>query len=119
AGASGSRTASRWLSSGLDVLQGVLGAGVAPVLRELDRVLDDPRHLAVDLLELVVGEAEPPAQLVDRVLRLAQARELVLRPVDLRVADVVADEAVGLAEEEERAAAAARVLEGLHRAGVD
>ena len=53
------------------------------------------------------------AQLLERILRLAQLLQLPLRPVDLRVADVVADEAVRLGEQEDRALALARVRERL------
>ena len=43
---------------GIDVLEGVLGLRIGPVLRELDGRLDDLRDLAIDLVELLVGEAE-------------------------------------------------------------
>src|SRR3712207_5053808 len=70
--ASASRTASRYDSSGIDELQGVLGLRVGAALRELDRAVDDLVHLAVELLELVVTEAELLAQERDRIARLAQ-----------------------------------------------
>jgi hypothetical protein len=75
-------------------------------------------HLAVQRLELVVGDLEPLAELVERVRGLAQVLQLVLRPVDLRVADVVADEAVRLAEQEDGPVTAARVLERPQRGEV-
>ena len=62
-------------------------------------------RLAVGLLELLVREAEPLAELRDRILRLAQLVDLALRPVDLRVADVVARQPVRLEEQEDGAAA--------------
>src|SRR3954463_10590235 len=52
---SASRTASRYVISGIDVLERVFGRRIGAVLRELDRRLDDLRHLGVELRELVVG----------------------------------------------------------------
>src|SRR5436853_4921879 len=56
--ASASRTASRYESSGIDVLQGVLGRGIGAVLRELDRRLDDLGHLRVELREILLRHAQ-------------------------------------------------------------
>src|SRR2546430_2710197 len=55
---SASRTASLYDISGIDVLQRVLGRRVGLVLRELDRRVDDLRHLGVHLLELRVRQRE-------------------------------------------------------------
>src|SRR5581483_1123054 len=60
-----SRTASRYESSGIDVLERVFGRGVGARLRKLDRRLDDLRHLGVELAELLVGHAGPLAQDLD------------------------------------------------------
>ena len=49
--------------------------------------------------------------MLDRILRRARFLELLLGPVDLRIADVVADEPVGVDREEDWALPAARVLE--------
>src|SRR5689334_8262204 len=65
---SASRTASRYVSSGIDVFQSVFGLRVGAVLRELDRSLDDPDRLVVERLELLVREAEAGAQARDRVV---------------------------------------------------
>src|SRR5881227_1561686 len=48
-----SRTASRYVISGIDVLQGVFGRGIGARLRERDRRLDDLRHLGVELHEVL------------------------------------------------------------------
>src|SRR5687767_14798640 len=77
-----SRTASRYVSSGIDVLQSVFRSGVGPVLRELHGRLDLGRDLRVERLELLIRELEPRAEELDRILRLALARELVLVPVN-------------------------------------
>src|SRR5215211_5521844 len=95
----------------IDVLQSVLWLRVGAVLRELDRRLDDLPHFAVDLLDLLVGDIELRAQMIERILRLARLLELLLRAVHLRVADVVTDEAIGVHGEEDRALAASRMLE--------
>src|SRR3954463_3460673 len=108
-----SRTASRYVISGIDVLQRVLGRGVGAVLRELDRGLDDLRHLGVELAELVLRHPDPLLQNRDRVARRAQLLRLVLRAIDLRVADVVAAEARDVEVHEHRALAAARMVERL------
>src|SRR3954468_14911789 len=63
---SASRTASRYVRSGIDVLQRVFGRRIGPVLRELDGGLDDLRHLGVELVELFVGDAQPTADQFDR-----------------------------------------------------
>ena len=81
------------------------------VARELDGALDHAHDLGVDRRQLVVRETELRPQLLERILRLAQLLLLALRPVDLRVADVVADEAVRLREQEDRPRALARVRE--------
>src|ERR1700749_4533020 len=77
--ASASRTASRYVSSGIDVLQGILGCRVGTVLREPDGRLDDLGPLGVELVELLVGDAELLAQHRDRVARVAQLLRVVLR----------------------------------------
>src|SRR3954468_11177554 len=59
---SASRTASRYESSGIDVVERVLGLRVGAVLRELDRLVDDPLHLAVDRVELRVLHREALTQ---------------------------------------------------------
>src|SRR3954462_1427000 len=109
AAASPSRTASRYVISGIDVLERVLGLWVGPVLRELERRVDDLVRLAVERLELV-AEAEAVAQTVDRVV-VGCLLAVLLRPVHLRVADVVPVHAVGLDVEEDRAFPGARMLE--------
>src|SRR4051794_34715933 len=111
--ASASRTASRYVISGIDVLQRVFGRRVGAVLRELDGRLDDLRDLRVELGQLVVGKADALAQDLDRIARRAQLLRLVLRAVHLRVADVVAAEAHGVEMQEHRALAGACVLERL------
>src|SRR2546423_9099866 len=45
------------------------------------------------------------------ILRRARLRELLLRAVDLRIADVVSDESIGLDGEEDRPVAARRMVE--------
>src|SRR4051812_45368538 len=86
ASTSASRTASLYVSSGIDVLQRILGLRIGAVLREVDRRLDDLVRLRVERLELAVPEAEPLAQNLDRVARGGRLTVL-LRAVDLRVAD--------------------------------
>src|SRR6478736_2619598 len=88
-----SRTASRYVSSGIDVLQGIFRSGIRAVLRELDRRLNHLRHLGIELGVVLVGHLELRAQQLDRVARLPQRARLVAVAVDLRVADVVAAEA--------------------------
>src|SRR4051794_16780380 len=83
AAASASRTPSRYEISGIDVLERVLGPGVGARLCELYGALDGLVHLALDRLDVLVGELEPPAQLGDRVVVLAGVGDLVLRPVHL------------------------------------
>src|SRR5262245_42999770 len=117
--ASASRTASRYESSGIDVLERVLGLGVGAVLRELDRVLDDLRDLRVERLELLVADPELVAQVRDRVMLLGRLADVVLRAVHLRVADVVAVHAPHLDVEEPGAFAGAHMLERLLRLRVD
>src|SRR3954464_4665065 len=78
-----SRTASRYVSSGIDVLQRIFGRRIGAALRELDRRLDDLRHLGVELTQLVVGQADALAQDLDRVARRAKLLCLILRTVDL------------------------------------
>src|SRR6186713_1147639 len=68
---SASRTASRYVSSGIDVLERVLGRRVRSGFRELDGGLDLGGHLGVDPGEVVVGELETRPEKRDRVLRLA------------------------------------------------
>src|SRR4051812_17248738 len=114
-----SRTASRYVSSGIDVLECVLGSGIGAVLRELDRRLDHVRHLGVKLRVVLVGHLELRPQQLDRVARRAQLARLVAVAVDLRVADVVAAESHGVEVDEDRPVAAARVLERLVRGLVD
>src|SRR6476661_3146145 len=118
ASASACRTAARYVSSGIDVLERVLGLRVGPRLRELDRRLDDAVHLGVERVELLVRDIEPLAQPCDRILR-GRLRAILLRPVDLRVADVVAFHAVRLHVEEERPVTGAHALERLVRRVVD
>src|SRR6266542_1746444 len=116
---SASRTASRYESSGIDVLQVVLGRGIGAVLRELDRGLDDLRHLGVELVELLVRDAELLPQQHDRIAGRAEPAGLLLVAVHLRVADVVAGEALGVEVDEDGPLAGARVLERLPRGLVD
>src|SRR5579862_8773995 len=110
---SASRTASRYVSSGIDVLERVFGRRVGAVLRELDRRLDDLGHLGVDLGELLLTDAEPLAQDLDRIPRCAQLLRRVAVAVDLRVADVVAAEAHRVEVDEDRSLAGSRVVERL------
>src|SRR5262249_455376 len=107
---SASRTASRYETSGIDVLERVLGSRPGPVLRRLDGALDRLDDLAVDRLELLVGELEPRTRPVEGVLVLPHRARLVSVAVDLRIADVVAREAGRLEEQEDRALTAPRVL---------
>src|SRR6266536_62932 len=84
AAASASRTASRYDSSGIDVLEGVLGLRVGAVLGELDRRLHDAVHLLLERLPVLRGNLEPFAQPHDRVA-LGGLVPVLLRAVDLRV----------------------------------
>src|SRR3954468_1472901 len=108
-----SRTASRYVSSGIDVLERVLRRRVGAVLRELHRRLDDLRHLGVDLCEIVVGHSHALAQDLDRIALRTQLLRLILRTVDLRVADVVTAEALAVEMQEHGALTGARVVERL------
>src|SRR3954451_24026647 len=110
-----SRTASRYVSSGIDVLERVLRRRVGAVLRELHRRLDDLRHLGVDLCEILVGHSHALAQGLDRIALRTQLLRLILRPVDLRVADVVTAEALAVEMQEHGALTGARVIERLAR----
>src|SRR3954449_1647711 len=110
-----SRTASRYVSSGIDVLERVLRRRVGAVLRELHRRLDDLRHLGVDLCEIVVGHSHALAQRLDRIALRTQLLRLILRTVDLRVADVVTAEALAVEMQEHGALAGAGVIERLAR----
>src|SRR5579862_591064 len=116
--ASVSRIASRYESSGIDVLERVLRLRVGAVLRKLDRRLDDLVHLGLEHVPLLARELEPLAQPHDRIA-LGGLGAVLLRPVHLRVADVVAVHARGLDVEEDRSFAGARVLERLAGAVVD
>src|SRR6266536_1941859 len=107
---SAARTASRYECSGIDVLQGVLGRGIGAVLRELDRSLDDLRHLGVELVELLVRDAELLPQQRDRIAGRAEPAGLLLVAVHLRVADVVAGEALGVEVDEDGPLAGAEAL---------
>src|SRR5581483_3754427 len=73
--------------------------------------VDELQDLALERVVLLGRDVDPGARLHDRVLGLAKLLLLTLRPVDLRVADVVADEPVGLREQEDRPLAGPRVLE--------
>src|SRR5204863_5947403 len=99
AAASASRTASRYDSSGIDVLEGVLGLRVGAVAGELDRRLDDAGDLGLERRPLLGRDLELLAQAHDRVA-LGGLVPVLLRAVDLRVADVVAVHAEGLDVEE-------------------
>src|SRR4051812_1754207 len=104
---SASRTASRYDNSGIDVLQSVLRLGIGPGLGEVDRGVDELLHFPIERLVVRVGEPELLPQELDRISGLLEALELVLVPVDLWVADVMADQALGLAEQEDRTLAVA------------
>src|SRR4051812_12555147 len=81
---SASRTASRYVTSGIDVLQCVFGLRVGAVLRKLERGLHRLVRVVVERLELVVAERETLAQAHDRIV----ARRLLavlLRAIHLRV----------------------------------
>src|SRR5437868_2695390 len=82
ASASAWRTAARYVSSGIDVLERVLGLRIGAGLGELDRRLDDAVHLRIEPFELLVRDAEPFAQTRDRILR-RRLRAILLRPIDL------------------------------------
>src|SRR5436309_6126157 len=77
-----SRTASRYVTSGIDVLQGILGRRIGAVLRELERGIHRPMRLGVERRELVVGEPQPVAQTLDRVV-VGGLLPVLLRAVDL------------------------------------
>src|SRR5207237_365038 len=66
-----------------------------------------------------VTPIEPGPGQLDRVAGLAQPPRLALVAVDLRVADVMARETDRLEVDEDRAAAAARLVESLARSPVD
>src|ERR671919_2957166 len=110
--ASASRTASRYVVSGIHVLERVLGLRVGPRLGELDGGLDLARDLGVERLEVLVRELEPCAEELDRVLRVALALELLLVAIDLRIADVVAGQPVRPQMQENRPLAGECVLAG-------
>src|SRR3954453_958243 len=82
--------------------------------RDLGRLVDDLADLAVDLLELVGGDLplldEAAADLLDRVVLLAHAGDLVLGAVLRRIGHGVAAVAVGLHLEDERALARPAML---------
>src|SRR4051794_35128023 len=118
ASASAARTPSRYDSSGIHVLEGVFGLRVGAVLGELDGALDDLVHLGLERLPLLGADLELLAQPDDRVA-LGRLVAVLLRAVDLRVADVVAVHAIGLDVEEDGAAAGADVLHRLARLLVD
>src|SRR5579884_58261 len=111
---SASRTASRYVTSGIDVLERVLRLRVGRALREPKRLVHDALRIRVERLELVVGQAEPLAEPRDRVV-VGRLLAVVLRAVHLRVADVVAVHPVRLDVEENGPVAGARVLERLAR----
>src|SRR4026207_1824018 len=67
---SASRTAARYLSSGIDVLESVSRSRIRPGLGELDRRLDLRRHLRVDRSEVLVRELEARTEEPDPGLRL-------------------------------------------------
>src|SRR5439155_10854200 len=69
--------------------------------------------------ELLVVKLELLAQERQWVVMLADVPLLLLRPIHLRVADVVADEPVRVAVQEDRSPARAGVLERLLRSLVD
>ena len=97
----------------------VFGLVLGGVAGELDGALDHAHDLGVDRRQLVVGEAKPRPQLLERILRLPQLLLLALRPVDLRIADVVADEPERLREQEHRPRALPGVRERPLRRRVD
>src|SRR3954454_23884677 len=110
-----SRTASREESSGIDVLQPIFGRRVRSVLRELHGCVDHLDDLGIELCELVVGHPHALAQDLDRVTRRAQVLRLVLRAIDLGIADVVAAEAQRVEVQEHGALARSCVVERLPR----
>src|SRR5262249_19412565 len=112
------RTAARYVSSGIDVLERVLGLRVGAVLRELDRRLDDLDDLGVDRLELLVRHRQLLAQEGDRIV-LGGIGAVYLRAVDLGIADVVPLHAVALDVEEDRPLSRPHALERLPRRVVD
>src|SRR3954452_15604047 len=65
--ASASRTASRYVISGIDVLERVFGLRVGAVLRKLDSCVDHRDRLAVERVEIVVGQPEAVAEVLDRI----------------------------------------------------
>src|SRR6266446_4113374 len=67
ASASACLTAERYVSSGIDVLQRVLGLRIGAVLRELHRRIDDLVHLGIERLPVFVGNRQPLAQPRDRI----------------------------------------------------
>src|SRR5687768_16340752 len=93
------------------VLEGVARLGVGAGERELERRVDNALRLAVESGPLLRADGELGAQVLDRVTRLLQFPQLVLVAINLRVSDVVAAQALGLADEENGAATGASVLE--------
>src|SRR4051812_2918022 len=87
AAARASRTASRYDSSGIDVLGGVLGLRIGAVLRELDRGLDDAGNLRLERVPVLRRDLEPLAQPDDGVA-VGSLGAVLLGAVDLRIADV-------------------------------
>src|SRR5215212_1797817 len=97
-----SRTASLYESSGIDVLERVLRVGIGAVFRKLDRALDDVHDLGLQRLELIVRELELRPRELEGIVVVARILDVLLRAVHLRIADVVAVEAVRVAQEEHR-----------------
>src|SRR4029078_5343282 len=109
---SASRTASRYVSSGIDVLERVFGRRIGSGLGELDRRLHLGGDLRVDGRMLVVRELEARSEQLDRVLRLALLLQSVLVAVDLRVADEVPRQPVRAQVEQHGPLPRDRVLAG-------
>src|SRR5439155_5048254 len=112
------RASSRSSVLRVDVLERVLRGGVGASEGELERVVDDTVCFAIEPSPLVVCQGELCAQVLDRVARLLQLPQFVLVAVDLWVADVVAGQALRLADYQHGTAAAGCVGERVERGQV-
>src|SRR5947199_10197743 len=88
--------------SGIDVLESVLGLRVGAGLGEVDRGVDELLHFPVERLVVGVGQTEFLPQELDWIGRFLKPVELLLVPIDLWIADVVTDEALGFAAQVSR-----------------
>src|SRR5919108_1832416 len=101
------------------VLECVARIWVRPGSGELKGCIDHVPGLRIEPHPLLIAEWESSAEILDRVARLPQFAKLILVPVDLRIADVMAGQALRRAEQKNRAATSAHMLERLEGGKVD